>query len=177
MRYLFLLFGMMGLFSCAPSLSYYTEKVHHELGRHEGDLKDIQFYISRDIVLWRDVSSGTSVVSNGKIKMVEGRRVEEVIIEHGTPGVFLFSPKKDQYAIGFDPNDDSKFLVFAPSSQMNGRYVLLAKEWGRSFGKVSYGDQVYKTSAESAYSYLMADIKRAQRTKITSTKESGRRVK
>lgn len=167
---------LVGLASCAPTYSYYTRDIHESANWDDAALSRVQFYISNDIVLWRDITKGESVVTNGKIKMVNGREVEEVVIKRGTPGVYLFSPQKKQYAISFDPNDDSKYLIFGPSVKVGERYVLLAKEWDRRFGKVTYGDQVYRTSAESAFAYLMVDISKTKSTRVTSERPSGRKV-
>lgn len=176
MRPLFLFLFAVMLTSCAPKLSYYTGNLQGDSGWSAQELSKIQFYNSADIVLWRELNRGESRITNGKIKMVNGREVEEVVIKKGTPGVYLFSPNNGKYAIGFDSSDDSKFLVFGPSDQVNGRYVLLAKDWQRNIGQVTYGDKVYNTSANSAYSFLMVDLKRSNRTKVVSEVPSGRKV-
>lgn len=170
------LFTLLVIGSCAPSLSYYTKDIHDNARWDDKDLSKIQFYISADIILWRDITKGESVISNGKIKMVDGREVEEVIIKRGTPGAFLFSPKQKQYAISFDPVDDSKYLIFGPSEKVNDRYVLLAKDWGKRYGNVTYGDKLYRTSAQSAFSYLMVDVSKTKNTKVNSNSPSGRKV-
>jgi len=164
------------LTSCAPSLRYYTKDLQDDSRWSVAELKKIQFYVSGDIYLWRDLSRGESVISNGKIKLVNGREVEEVVIRKGTPGVFLFSPKSNHYAISFDARDDSPFLVFGPSEQANNRYVLLAREWSQQHGKVTYGDKEYRTGAESAYVYLMVDLDKSNRTKVSRTSAGGRKV-
>ena len=171
-------FSLVVLFlaSCAPSLKYYTKEIHDDSRWSDSELGKIQFYLSNDIFLWRDVNRGESVITNGKIKMVDGREVEEIVIKKGTPGAFLFSPQKNHYAVSFDNNDDSKYLIFGPSEKVNGRYVLLAKDWDRRFGKVTYGDKVYKTTNESAFAYLMVDGGRTRRTKVSTTKALGRKV-
>lgn len=176
MRHLLYLLVVVSFASCAPTYSYYTRDIHDSAKWDDASLSKVQFYVSNDIVMWRDISKGESVVTNGKIKMVNGREVEEVIIKRGTPGVYLFSPQKKQYAISFDPNDDSKYLIFGPSEKVGERYVLLAKEWDRRYGKVTYGNQVYRTSAESAFAYLMVDISKTKSTKVTSEVPRGRKV-
>jgi len=176
MRTVVFSFILFLLASCAPSLKYYTKDIHDDSRWSDSELGKIQFYLSNDIVLWRDVNRGESVISKGKIKMVDGREVEEIIIKRRTPGVFLFSPQKNHYAIGFDTNDDTKYLIFGPSEKVNGRYVLLAKDWDRRFGKVTYGDKVYRTTNESAFAYLMVDVDKTRSTKVRKTKATGRKV-
>jgi hypothetical protein len=176
MRVLVITIFLFSLISCAPTLSYYTKDIHDTARWDDADFSKIQFYISDDILLWRDVSKGESVITNGKIKMVDGREVEEVLIKRGTPGVYLFSPQNKQHAISFDATDDNKYLIFGPSEKVNNRYVLLAKEWGNRYGKVTYGDKVYNTSAQSAFAYLLVDLAKTKNTKINSQRPSGRKV-
>lgn len=176
MKLLILAVVVATLSSCAPTLKYYTKDIHDDSRWSDSELQKIQFYLSNDIILWRDISRGESVITNGKIKMVDGREVEEVIIKKGTKGAYLFSPQKNHYAIGFDAADDSKYLVFGPSEKVNGRYVLLAKDWDRRYGSVTYGDKVYKTTNESAFAYLMVDLDKKHSTKVSSNKPSGRTV-
>lgn len=170
-------FSLVVLFlaSCAPSLKYYTKEIHDDSRWSDSELGKIQFYLSNDIFLWRDVNRGESVITNGKIKMVDGREVEEIVIKKGHLEHFYFHPK-NHYAVSFDNNDDSKYLIFGPSEKVNGRYVLLAKDWDRRFGKVTYGDKVYKTTNESAFAYLMVDVDKTRRTKVSTTKAPGRKV-
>lgn len=177
MRTIIFAFIVATLASCAPTLKYYTKDIHDDNRWSDSELRKIQFYLSNDIILWRDISRGESVITNGKIKIVDGREVEEVIIKKGTKGAFLFSPTKNHYAVGFDASDDNKYLVFGPSEKVNGRYVLLAKDWDRRYGSVTYGDKVYKTTNESAFAYLMVDLDKKNNTKVSTNKASGRTVK
>lgn len=176
MRVFLYVLVLMFVASCAPSLRYYTKEIHDDSRWSASELRKIQFYLSGDIILWRDINMGESVITNGKIKMVDGRKVEEVIIRRGTPGVFLFSPSKNHYAISFDPESDAKYLVFGPSDKAGERYVLLAKEWGKRYGKVTYGDKIYRTPAESAFAFLMVNVTKTQTTNVKSERPSGRRV-
>ncbi len=162
--------------SCGPSLRYYTKNIHDDFQWTTESLSKIQFYLSDDIILRRNLTSGESYVENGKIKTIEGHKVEEIIIRSGTKGVYVFSPKTEQYAISFDPKDDTKYLVFGPSPKVNERYVLLAKDWNRTNGSVTYGGQVYKTPQASAFAYLMVDYDMDQNRSSQRTVERGRNV-
>ena len=44
-------------------------------------------------------------------------KIEEVVIKLVRPCVFIFS-QKDNLAIPFGSNDDSKYLIFGPSDKM-----------------------------------------------------------
>ena len=162
--------------SCSKTLTSFTERMYDQQGWSEQQLKKIQFYLSDDIVLWRDAGSSKSALDNGTIKIIDGRKVQEVVFKEGTPGVFVFSPKKDQFAISFEATDD-RFLMFGPSDKWSGRFVLLAKEWKKNRGKITYNGKIWNTSTESAYATLMVDLKKANKTQYNSKTVSGRKIR
>lgn len=162
--------------SCSKTLTSFTERMYEEQGWSEQQLEKIQFYLSDDIVLWRDAGNSKSSLENGQIKIVDGRKVEEVVFKSGTPGVFLFSPEKEKFAISFEDRDD-RFLMFGPSAKWSGRFVLLAKEWRKSIGKITYDGKVWNTSSESAYATLLVDLKKANNTQYKSKTVSGRKIR
>ncbi len=176
-----LLLSLTFLASCSPKLTPFTQELYRENGWTKSDLQQIQFYTSNDIVLRREASKGTSKIESGEIKIVDGKRVEQIIIKKGTPGVFLFSPKEDRFAVSFESrrSGEDPYLIFGPSRKARGRYVLRAKDWddrGRG-GKVSYGGRTYYTPTESAYAALLVDLKRIRNTKVKSRTADGRTVR
>lgn len=162
--------------SCGPNLKYFTEDLYDEYNWSDNELKRIQFYVSQDIVLYKGMSDNDTKIRDGKIRVESDRKVEEIVIRKGTPGVFIQSPKEDRFAISFD-DGRGQFLMFGPNPKANGRFVLLAKDWNRRSGKVSYGGQTYETDSSSAYAALMVDIKRAKKTKYKSKQADGQRVR
>ena len=175
-KYLLLLTMIAFMSSCSPRLTPFTQDLQVENDWSESDLEKIQFYLSKDIVLYRSASSSDAKIEDGKIRMVDGRKVEEVIIEAGTPGVMVFSPKDDRIGVSFDEGSDKKFLMFGPSPKYGDRYVLLAKEWKRRKGEVTYEGKTYYTNKESAYAALMVDLKKYKRTKVKRSSPKGRRI-
>ena len=83
---------------CSPELRPFTTNILQEGGWSDSDLQKIQFYLSDDIVIRRNLSEGTSEITSGTIKIVKGVRVEEVRIRKGTPGTFLFRADKNHFA-------------------------------------------------------------------------------
>ena len=165
----------MALGSCSKNLRYYTQGMQNEFNWSERELSTIQFYVSQDIILYKSLESESSEISKGRIKVVDGGRVEEIVIEKGTPGVFVHSPKTNRLAISFE-DDDDKFLMFGPNKKAKGRFVLLAKDWNRNYGQISYGDEVYETNSSSAYAALMVDIEKARKVRYSSRKAEGKRI-
>lgn len=164
------------LASCSTNLKPFTQRLYDETGWSDNDLKRIQFYLSEDVVLIRDESSQTrSRIRNGEIEIEDGGAVEKVIIRKGTPGVFVFSPKANRLAISFD-KDDEKFLMFGPNPKANNRYLILASEWKKSSGKVTYNGRRYRIDDSDAYATLMVDLKKVRQMKVQSSTASGRRI-
>jgi len=172
-----ILLGTILLFlgSCSPSLSPFTQKLIERNRWSEEELKEIQFYLSSDIVLTRDYNSGASRIESGEIKMVKGRKVEEVRIPKGTPGVAVFQPKRDKLAVSFESQND-RFLIFGPNPKRGGSYVLLATEWKNRRGKVKYDDKQFYTTTESGFATLLVDIKKSKKVKVKSRSVKGRKV-
>ncbi|GJM35361.1 MAG: hypothetical protein DHS20C18_43620 [Saprospiraceae bacterium] len=167
---------MVVLFSaCGPTLSPFTQSLYEEQRWTDSELQRIQFYLSRDIILQRELTGGKSDIVSGEIKIVRGKEIEEVIIRKGTPGVFLFSPKANRFAVGFEENDNN-FLIFGPSPKANNRYVLRASDWSNNTGTVTYADKKWRTSTDSAWSNLMVDLKKVNKVSRKTKVASGRKV-
>ena len=180
MKYLNFLFvlGFVAFSSCSPRLTPFTQDLYDENGWTDDDLKRIQFYLSEDIILRRGVTSGSSSINSGKIKIVDGKKIEETIIKKGTPGVLIFKPKEDRFAISFEPGD-KRFLIFGPSQRNNEKYSLRAASWDKSNnqGEVTYNGKKYYTPTKSAYAVLMVDLKKVGNSTIKSRTAKGRTVK
>lgn len=165
--------GLMS--SCSPSLNYYTQTMHEDYRLSEAELQSVQFYLSDDIILYRDLGINESKISEGKIKIVDGRKVEEIIFPKETPGVLMFSPKQDRFAISFEEGEES-FLMFGPNKKAGGKFVLLAKEWDRRVGRVTYKGKTYKTTGQSAMAALLVDVDKARKVSRKRKKVGGRKV-
>lgn len=164
------------LASCGPTLTPFTQQLYDEAGWSEADLKKVQFYVSRDIVLFREYATGEARIANGKIRMKDGRQIEEVVIRSGTPGALLFIPKQNRFAISFESGRDAPFLMFGPNPKIGDRYALLAKDWQRHSGKVHYADRVYQVESNAAFASLLVDIDRIGETRVRRKFAKGREV-
>ncbi|MEP7267791.1 MAG: hypothetical protein ABI844_09205 [Saprospiraceae bacterium] len=145
--------------SCAPSLSPYTQRLHEKYDWKESDLKKVQFYLSDDIVLRRKSNNGKAEIEGGEIKIIDGSRYEVIRFRAGTPGVLLFMPKENRLAVSFEGSGNDNFLMFGPNPNYENRYVLLASDWNKNFGEVTYMGKKWETGASSAYAGLAINIK------------------
>jgi len=162
--------------ACSPSLSPFNQRLVDQNRWEEEDLKEIQFYLSKDIVLYKNYTNATSKIESGEIKMVDGRKIEEIKIPKGTPGVALFQPKNNRLAVSFENKGTDRFLIFGPNPKRGNKYVLLASEWKNKRGKVKYDDQTYYTNVESSYATLMVDLKESKKIKVKSGAAKGRKI-
>lgn len=175
-RNLMIAVTLLTLGACSPRLTPFTERLYEQNRWTQEDLKRIQFYVSNDIVLRRDFASTDSRIEGGTIRIEGGKQIEEVVIKSGTPGVFLFSPKSERFAISFEEGGDERYLMFGPSPRADGRFVLLASDWERREGTVTYEGRRFKVDTESAYASLLVDLKRSNSIAKKSRVASGRKV-
>ena len=165
------------LSSCSNQLTYFSQDLYDEYRWPEQELKKIQFYTSQDIVLKRELSGGSSEIISGKIKIENGRQIEEVVIRKGTPGAFLFSPKNDRFAISFEEDGDSpRYLMFGPNPKFNDRYALLASEWKRNSGQVTYDGKKWSVTSDDAYATLLVDMRKIDKVSVNSRVAKGRPI-
>jgi len=162
--------------SCGPRLSPLTQRMVDEQSWQEDELKRIQFYLSEDLVLTREVRNGNTQIRNGQVKMVDGRQVEQVVFKRNTPGVFVFSPKTQRMAVSFEQGDDA-FLVFGPNPKAGNRYTLLASDWNRRSGSVTYDGRTWRVNAADAYASLMIPLKRLRDNDVKGKVVGGRKLK
>ena len=168
------LLAIVLLGSC-NNLTYFTQDLQDRYRWSEDELQRIQFYLSQDIVLKRELTDGSSDIISGKIRVENGRRIEEVIIRKGTPGAFIFTPKSERFAIGFEEGDEN-YLMFGPNPKHNGRYVVLASEWKRNTGEVTYGGKKWRVSSQAAYAALMVDLRKISKMDVSRRVVRGRKV-
>lgn len=167
---------LISLSSCSKKLFYFTQEMQQANEWSENELKRIQFYLSEDIVLIRSRRGGSSNIKDGKIQIKDKSKVEEIKFKKGTPGTAVFSPKKDRIAISFEAGSD-KFLMFGPNSKAKGRYVLLAKDWDRNSGKITYDGEVYETTTESAYAALLVQMSGSGEVTYKSRNAEGSKIR
>lgn len=174
--YLFSLLAAGLLSSCSPTLSVFDRKLYENQNWSDDELKRIQFYLSEDLTIYRylDEEGGTTITS-GQIKMVDGRKTEQIYFPQRTPGVFLFRPKDDHLAISFEDKGNDYYLTFGPNPKYGGQYMLLATEWDRKTGKVTYaGKKFYTSSVEIPR--LLVNLKKESRNTIEGRKAAGRTI-
>ena len=170
------LFLGLALSSCGPTLSPFTQRLYEEQNWTESELRRIQFYLSEDIVLTRELTGGSSDITRGQIKIVNGRQVEQIVIRRNTPGVYLFSPKENRFAVSFEEGGERRYLIFGPNPRTGERYTLLASDWNRSAGTVNYDGREWNVDSGDAFASLMVDLQRFRKQDVNTRVVGGRKI-
>lgn len=148
---LFLLLTASVLTSCSTSRIYFTVETKQQVEKASVPLTQVQFYNSEEIVLIRQMSSEEFGVEKGRIKIQNGRQVEEVIIPRNTPGICELHDEKT-LKVSFDKGNDNAlaFLVERRNDMVTpgSHFKLGAKEWvttdrGNKVGKLDYEGKVF----------------------------------
>ena len=162
--------ALMTLGSC-KNLVPYTDALKSKYNLSDEQLKHLQFYVSSPIVIQRKVTAENNTqIDAGKVKIVNGEKVEEVVVPVGTKGV-LVRNDNGKFEISFE-KDDTYYLRFGTNPNRYDSYVLLASDWQGKVGTVTYAGNKYYTTGESADAVLLIDIR-----KISSYQKESRIAK
>ena len=154
---------VLGIFfislSSCRTLVPYTNALKQQNGWNEAQLKQIQFYNSQPIILFRNIRSNESSIVHGRIKTIDGQQVEEIIIKRGTRGVATAFPDSDRIAVSFEISDEY-FLTFGVDNRRGGRYYLRLYDYKTGqYQRVSYAGQIYNLDAQALNAFLQIDQK------------------
>lgn len=101
--------ALTALGGCASYVPF-THELRTEHGLTDDEVKNLQFYVSHDVTLRREIESGGRKVTPGhKLLLISGKQIEEVVIPAKTPGVAVkVGPRA--VAVSFQPGTA---LIFA----------------------------------------------------------------
>ena len=80
------MFGVIAS-GCASLQVPFTNELRQEHNLSADDIESLQFYLSDEVKLRREVESGGRVISRGQLRLHKGKTIDEVVIEKETPGV------------------------------------------------------------------------------------------
>lgn len=162
--------------SCSPQLVPYSQKLQGETGLDEEQLRHVQFYNSHRIVLFRELGKSTSEIVSGEIKIIDGKQIEQIVINPLTPGVMVNSSDGKRFGISFEQGPD-RYLVFGLNPRKAGTYTIFARDWKNQTATIDYDGKEFKLAPQSSESMLMVNLKKLNQFKVHSRTVSGRGVK
>jgi hypothetical protein len=85
-RLLAIVLASQVLTGCAAMVPF-THEIRTEHDLETEDLRELQFYVSHDVTLRREVRTKGRRVDDGQLKLHAGKTIEEIVIAEETPGV------------------------------------------------------------------------------------------
>ncbi len=138
------------LVACKPQ-SVFLESVRVELDTSKIELRKVQFFNDKAIVLRRKATDSEIRESGGKMVEVDGEQVQEILIKKGTKGVFI-GEKNGELLIAFE-RGEGKYLRFYKNAK--GAYQIDADKWISRRGMVTYANLGFAIEVESNDVLLM----------------------
>ena len=122
----------------------FTQELREQVESQKIDIKQIQFYTSRTIILQRVVSSSIVVEDTAKLKQIRQIELERIKIRKNTPGVCI-ETFDNELEIIFEQKDNSslKFVLSDTSANKAARYKIGAVRWEEEVGVVPYNNNTY----------------------------------
>ena len=171
------------LSSCSLNRMLLTVDTKQQIEKAGVQLSQVQFYNSEEIVLARQIGKEEIKVAKGKVRIENGKHIEEIIIPANTPGICELHDEKT-LKVSFDAGDGKTipFLVERKGEVVvAGSYFKIgAKQWvntdrGRKIGKLDYEGKVYNI-VRGADSRLMIDKAVLNRVKRDTHVAKGRKL-
>jgi hypothetical protein len=173
--------AIIGLTSCGTPKSFFTSDIRSRLEADTIHVDKLQFYVDRDVELRREVSSADMKVTEGKIKFVNGKYVQIIMLKKFTPGV-CSKIDKNSLQISFEVGD-GKTLTFGITGVSNQGevYRLFANKWinvdNGKIGEIKYDNQTYYIQPGGEGARLMILKSAIENLKIDSKTMSGVKIK
>jgi hypothetical protein len=174
-----LLVGSSACASAPPQhLVALTQELRAKYSLSDEDVLNLQYYVSSAIVLQRELSSGGVGVTPGHtLRVVNDKKVEEVIIEPKTPGV---ATRLHMDGNSIDASfEEGRVIVFCTTRPNGGHgdlFRLCGRDGENSVMKVDYGGLTYITAGRSTDAYLMIDLNALNNFKKNTRVVKGRRL-
>lgn len=159
-------------------LTDFTDALVKKYDWSPADLAKIQFYISKEVLLTKNLSSNYSEIKNGVVLVGGEKHNEEIKLPEGTPGVFIRLTSNGSYAMSFDTLHPQELLFFGANPSQGGTYTLSTKQDNSTNTRsVNYLGNLWNVTASSLYAGLQVDLKQALNETREKTIMSGRTVK
>jgi hypothetical protein len=154
--------------ACIAGLAPFYSTDRSKLATDDKAIKNLQFYLSRKVVLRRVLTSAeVKVTPQHRLQFIKGKHYETITIKCRTPGIAReVDPFKLQVA--FDPKEPKSALSFEPTGEKKPVFCLQA-DWPEKKGKgtLYYEGKRFEApaSAKRACLFVMKEAKKKQTEK------------
>lgn len=140
------------------------------------DLKNIQFYTSHDIILYKQNSVDDISISKGTLLIDKVSDSKEIIIKAMTPCLFIRGNDKE-ITVEFDNNVVLNFVKQSCTcATTDKKYYLGAKKWIGKIGTLSVNGILYQALRTSGEAYLTIDKKSLEKDTRESITLKGKTI-
>jgi hypothetical protein len=147
--------------SCVKIIPF-TQSLKDNENLTESAIHQLQFYISGEVLLEREVHSRNSMVSQShRLIIRNGKKIEQIRINHMTPCLIGRVQDRIVYA---QFEKENNYLAFGATQK--DKYYLLARGWDASgVGAVEYGGKIFKAHKKSGSAFLLIELKQFKKRK------------
>jgi hypothetical protein len=137
-----------------------------ELDNKKIDLTKLQYYIDKDVVLTREISSVDAKLTSGRIIFQNGKYFQNILLRRFTKGacIALYQKRMD---IAFEQGENKNIVFSIPKlNNTNNIYTLTNQGvFGNNSNLINYDGHQYKLSYKGTAPKLMLNGKVIQNRK------------
>ena len=184
----FYLLAVLVLATSCSRYSYFTVGNRSAIESSSQPIKKLQFYIDRDVTLWREVASANAKVASGKVEFKNGKYRNIIYLKRLTPGV-CESTSENTLRVSFE-SGNSHTLEFGPHQFGNKNlFGIYGRDWENGKGIVTYdgfdyhleyteghSKRIYKKGKRSNVASLLIKGKIKQEKKVDERTMEGKRL-
>ena len=164
------------LSSCSQKV-YFNTQVRKQLEQLNIPLDKLYYYVDRDVILRREMSSEETMASSGIVKFENGKYVNIIKLTMYTSGVCtkIFPNKLN---ISFE-DVDGKFLTFGypKNGTDENAYQINADEWKNDIGKITYEGKVFDIDEKSSDAKIKINQQWKAKKAVKQRVMKGRKLK
>ena len=159
------------LSSCAVTNKvYFTEELRQRAVNQGVDLRQLQFFNDKDIVLRRKIITSESTVKKGGLQLNDATNYEYVVIKKNTPGLCTEIDSLGTFSITWE-KAERKGLMFKKNK--SDVFQIGANAWNNKIGEVSYKENKFDLLPEGRHTMLMVKKEHDQKIKTKKVTAEG----
>ena len=154
---------LVGLFaSCSSSRRMrnefvpFTKDLQARLERNNIDVRQVQFYVDQKLILSRYLDNDKTQVSSGKVRLENGKYINEVIINPFTPGV-CEDVSNGNLMISFEKGSSDLGFGLGSGYTAN-QYVLYGYDWRNGTAVVNFDNNKFRARCGTCTDVAMARL-------------------
>jgi hypothetical protein len=158
-----LIAGLIGILSgCSSSRKMsrdyvpFTSQLKQRLERDSIDIRKVQFYVDQKLILSRYLDDEKAQVTSGKVRLENGKYINEVIIPPFTPGV-CEEIQNGNLMISFEKGSSDMGFGLG-SGYTASTYVLYGYDWRNGTAVVNFDNKKFRVRCATCTDVAMTRL-------------------